>query len=1637
MKIHLLRILTVVSVLASSNLVHAQLSGTYTIDPNGSGANNYTSFTSAIAALSGGVNGAVTFNVASGTYTEQIIVPSVTGANASNTITFQAAAGNTSPVVLTSGAATTTANYVVRMNAAKYVTLKGIEISSSSTTYGRVIDFLGASTRVTIQDCDLTSAYTLSSSTGALMYMTTTGTVDTLTITGCTFGTAAVAPYYATYFSATSTAASYGGHIEFSNNIVYSGYYGVYFSYLKTLNITGNTCTQVGTNTAGYGIRVYGQSTVASNWSISGNKVTLNSGGYGLYYYYGMGTSANPIKVYNNYIESLGGTSGLYALYIYYPTNAEIFNNTCRTRSSSTSNRAIQLYGSTSATSTYSCTVKNNIFANDVSGNPIYSYYISNLTIGKNIYYTPSGGLTGYYHNGTTHTSFSAYQTASGDATSVETDPVFISTDYHIEGLAANATADPVSYITVDLDGDTRSATPDIGADEFTPPNCATPNAISLSGVQTATALTLNWIGTSPLYEIEYGPTGFVQGTGTAVNSTDTIETLTVFANTSYDVYIRGNCTATGDGYSGWYGPVTFLTPCAVASLPYSEDFEGGSSLNCWSSVIESGTYNWYFNTQGTGISTSGVTTAHGGTKNAIRNYAYGTPAVPRYATKLVTPQLDITTVSQPRLEFWYANPTYTSYNENDIIYLYYRTHPNAQWNLFDSITDPANVWTRYRVALPNMSTTYQVGIEAISGYYIDHYGRGVGIDDILISETPLCADPTFNTLTVAGADAASVTYTRPAALPAGGFEIEIRTSGIAGSGSVGLVADSIVANSVDSVYFTGLPLGQTMKAYTRSLCANGELSEWAPSNDIFIFATIDSLPYSEDFNLNDGGWKAFGTNSSWEYGLPATANIAPYSGNAWVTNLDGTYNNNENSYLYSPYFDFTTLGVGEVSINFMLRHYNENNYDGSRLQMSVDGVNWILVDKTPVANSWYTNAANTYVNSRHWSGNNTNWAQKSIGIDTLSGYQRVQFRFNMSSDGIVYYDGTGIDNFEILPPPPCPAPMVAVDSLTDSLAVVSWTSGLNQSTSTLEWGPVGFVPGTGSGTLVVGATSPYTITGLVPNTSYDVYVWDTCTAGNGFSDMGYSLVTTLLAGTDIAPVSVGIALCPDSLGYFDVVVENAGRDTISQFNVSVDVLEVLSSNTTTFSAVTVSTPLAPNAVDTVTFGPLNTMLGGDYSFEVLTQAANDGNTQNDTLTEVHGVIPSQVQVSSTMDTVCVTEPFVTLGVAPNASYNHGWYASLTDTTMLAKGDSLQVSASGQQTYYVTALGSTADSAQTSLAGGNGSAGNMFNIINTSNAALKITGFSQGPGSGNSSVSGASMVVYYTPGSFTTQSAASWSMLASGTVNLTSGAATGYLPVSVTIPAGASYGFFVGLTSGSVQYTNGTGGAANGVTPWFTHPKFTITEGLGGTYPSPVNNPRNWNGMVHFGEDFDCLNTLRVPVSFAVDTDTAVAFFTESPVNAVFGQYSFDETGSFGTTFHWDFGDGFTFSGSNPVHTYAVNGSYTVTLTVTEPNCGTSHTFSKVINTSIGQFENGLNQVIRAFPNPSNGQVVVSISGTEAFEGSIQVVNGVGQILVNEPVAKQDGVVEIPMDLRNLPKGVYTIRLSGEQGESNLRVVLQ
>ncbi|WP_109853465.1 T9SS type A sorting domain-containing protein [Aquimarina sp. AU58] len=79
-----------------------KLNGEKTIDPNKpESSTNFNSFTSAINALNRyGINGPVTFNVATGSYSEQLNITKVQGTYFKNTITFQSATGRNEDVVL-------------------------------------------------------------------------------------------------------------------------------------------------------------------------------------------------------------------------------------------------------------------------------------------------------------------------------------------------------------------------------------------------------------------------------------------------------------------------------------------------------------------------------------------------------------------------------------------------------------------------------------------------------------------------------------------------------------------------------------------------------------------------------------------------------------------------------------------------------------------------------------------------------------------------------------------------------------------------------------------------------------------------------------------------------------------------------------------------------------------------------------------------------------------------------------------------------------------------------------------------------------------------------------------------------------------------------------------------------------------------------------------------------------------------------------------------------------------------------------------------------------------------------------------------------------------------------------------------
>jgi hypothetical protein len=2055
--------LTVSFLLFGFGTTYAQLSGTYTIDPSGSGTTNYTTISSAISALTtSGVNGATVFNIKQGTYTEQVSFGAYAGASAANTITFKSDVTNTAPVIITFAPTSSaiTSNYTVQFNNAAYIKLDGLTVETIGTTYGRLVNMTGTSNNVvTVDNCTFNGYVGSTSSYFALWYASPT-TYDSLTIENSSFNDGS----YGLYIYGTSSAMS--ENFVFRNNTVtdFNYGYGVMVGYSNSGDISNNTIHQSSSSTSfGYGVRLYGysQNTSPGAWTVHDNDVKLNYG-YGIYAYYTYGTATEPVTIYNNAVVFNSGTTYNYGMYIYHPVHMEVTNNTIRTGSDYATNRAVYVSASTSTSyPAAGIAFKNNIFHNEVKGYPMY-FYISSamsnyITSENNLFYSPPSANSGYYCGTANYTSFAAYQTAFGDTTSAEGDAVFTNAgDWHVEGLSASNLGQSVSYVTVDLDGDTRSSTtPDIGADEFVPPLCATPSGLTF-GVTTPSNTSMTWLGNSSQYDLEWGPTGFTQGTGTSTTVATNAATISTSAATIYDIYVRSNCSSAGQGYSNWSGPYTFTTPCLVQSLPVTEGFSTWIPT-CWS--VDEGSSPWL-------PYTAAAPTMAEANFWSVNDASYS----------LQSPIVALTANAQIKYAYSHSGQYATSYpydslsirirDVNSTTWTTLHTHKAANGNFATTgavgVGAPSATLDQGIVMIPTSFTGDSVIVEF---YAWSDWGPDLFLDNLVIEAQPACPPPTGVSVFAVTSSTAMVAFA-----PSTGntsFTVEWGPCGY----TPGTGASTTGTN--DTILVTGLSSQTCYDFYVYGTCGTVSSPTGGGPATATTSCNAQLVPYTEGFE--NSPWVA---NTGFVYNADVFSTCwsrTPdlYTSFAWLVRTGGTPNVNTgpssaatgSNYLYTesswglvgdfaeirlPQLYKTATGAFEVSFAY---HAFGAGLDSTFVDYSNDmGVTWLTMGGLTQSQTSSTDPWATFT------------AYPAATGDTLD------IRIRQRKSGVSSFLGDmAIDDISVNVVT-CPTPTVTVDSVSSTSVSISWSNalGTNPLGSNIMWGPQGFYQGTtATGININGVTSPYTITGLNPNTFYDFYVTDSCGAtdfsglagpataktecvttlsgaytidtagtgannfttldsavqflsgcgvsgpvtftlaanqtwvtgisltsvigasstntvtfqgqtgskvmaalgmneavllngtkyvtlkdmiidGNGFtairltnnaqyiniednlvvadtvgttssvtaitatssmtsgtaygnnanhitisgneikggyygivmngssltshiSDINilnndltlqyfygircyyvedvdiignsftdsrasgsygiyagycfdfnieennlvaktyalylyyanyqanglstqsrvvnnmaasggaygmyaytprfvdfynntfkgstygaylYSTTSTTLKSkmwnvqnnifvggsnyavyvptipdsiigwdynlyntgganlarwgttnyatlaawqtantaynansddgpvtfmssedlhlitggnniaTPIASVTVDVdgdsrstttpdigadeyspitidALndkllgasggCGDSTTMIYSVFQNFGISAITTLPIEVKVTDPAGIVTTMNATYTGS--LAPFAYDTLYMGSINTYSGGVYDFISYTQLVNDGRGNNDTIAKTgSSFLPYEPVVTGLVDTVCVGQDSITLMAVNVPGTTYGWYASDTSSSVLTMGDYHTVATSGQSSYWVGYL-NTADSLAGPIPGGNGQTGNMFNIINTSGAPLSITGFSQGPGSGGTSVTGVTVQVYSTPGNYLTQSAASWSLAGTAVTNLTSGAATGYCPVAVTIPAGATYGFWVGLTAGTVQYTNGTGTA--GVSTWFSNSDMTVTEGLGGPYPSPTFSPRNWNGTVHYGAA-GC-SSIRAEVEFAVNSDTALAVGSGTETVPASGTYDFDATGSYGQTYDWTYGDGNVGSGLMVQHSYPTAGVYTVSLVVMDTVCGSSDSVSFQVTSHVGLDENVLGQMIQAYPNPSNGQLIITIEGLNDFEGLLQVVNGVGQVLVQETVAKQSGLVSIPMDLRDLAKGVYTIRLAGEAGENNLRVVLQ
>ncbi|MEQ9376204.1 MAG: BspA family leucine-rich repeat surface protein [Imperialibacter sp.] len=203
------------------------------------------------------------------------------------------------------------------------------------------------------------------------------------------------------------------------------------------------------------------------------------------------------------------------------------------------------------------------------------------------------------------------------------------------------------------------------------------------------------------------------------------------------------------------------------------------------------------------------------------------------------------------------------------------------------------------------------------------------------------------------------------------------------------------------------------------------------PADDVFnadieIIEPIAAFPYFESFESGDGGWMVGGSNPSWGSGFPSGSviNDAADGAQVFTTSLESSYNENEDSYIESPFFDVS--GLTNPTFRFSLI-YDMNFNAGDGLETfdyandiayieysSTDGL-WHVLGQASDPN-WYNVSsdppAGTVSGTDGWSDGSGGWQEYSYNLSTinLTGPVRFRVRFVTNETSETSYDGVGFD---------------------------------------------------------------------------------------------------------------------------------------------------------------------------------------------------------------------------------------------------------------------------------------------------------------------------------------------------------------------------------------------------------------------------------------------------------------------------------------------------------------------------------------------------------------------------------------------------------------------------------------------------
>ena len=608
-------------------------------------------------------------------------------------------------------------------------------------------------------------------------------------------------------------------------------------------------------------------------------------------------------------------------------------------------------------------------------------------------------------------------------------------------------------------------------------PACMRPEGLAATNV-TPTTADITWLMGSPYeYEAEYGLTGFTQGTGIVTTVYDTLLQLTgLTMGTTYDVYVRGIC---GDDTSSW-AMLRFTTSCKeleATDLPYVETFEAygtGSSSPispCWNKFSSTSVAYPY------PYSTAAINGLRGlyfysYFSSSGRTYCYATlPAVSH--------DLPVNTLM---LELLAKRNTTSSYYSKLVVGVATSLDSIAQFTPVDTIDitgEATGSVHSFEVPFASYSDTGRYIVLYSPTPDSTHY-NSIYIDDVQLRFIPSCFRPTTAVLTALGADSATILWTPDPRTPAptSGFTVEYGPVGYAeGTGTTVFTSDT-------TVQLTGLDPATTYEVNIVADCGDAQSD---PTTITFRTACAyipnDSLPYTEDFDSYPAGTTV---------GDGQTYNSCWYKGTNYTTLYPYVYTTNHHSapnamYFYATanYYSYLALPAFESDINQLELSFEllKTSANYGRIRVGVMDI--------PTDISTFHTLADVQPDEINV------WQRFVLSFPDYEGTGRY-FAF-LLPDSITAY--AQLDDISVNHLSSCPTPLnVEVVTAASTSATLTWDNDSTVTSWTVYYGAPGFSIDTAQTDIT--STNSYTITGLQPQTEYQVMVAALC--GSEHSNLTY-----------------------------------------------------------------------------------------------------------------------------------------------------------------------------------------------------------------------------------------------------------------------------------------------------------------------------------------------------------------------------------------------------------------------------------------------------------------------------------------------------------------------------------------------------